>query len=156
MPRKPLTEEQKIKKRIGDKKYKDANKEKIAQQNKKLYENNKQITIDRAKEWKKNNPDKLRISEQKYYKNNIDKFTQRRWKYRGIICDNWENIYRVYMATNKCDFCLEPFKDSRDRCLDHDHSILDSYNIRGILCQPCNIKDVLKDFPIKIYTEICE
>ena len=55
------------------------------------------------------------------------------------------------MVTNKCDFCQTEFKNSTDRCLDHDHDILDSYNIRGILCRSCNIKDVLKDYPIKEY-----
>ena len=143
----PLTEEQKLRKKITakkhyennkakilehNKKYKDANKEKIAQQNKKYYNDN----TEKFKEWIKNNPDKRTIT---------------RWKRYAIICDDYELIYRIYMATDKCEFCLEPFKNSLDRHLDHNHNILDSYNIRGILCFRCNIKDVLKDYPIKDY-----
>jgi hypothetical protein len=30
------------------------------------------------------------------------------------------------------------------RCLDHDHSITDRFNVRGVLCGKCNLKDVLK------------
>ena len=156
MPRKPLTEEQKIKKKISDKKYRDANKEKelerqrkyraankqkVSEQRKQYYNDNIEKVREQCKEWRKNNPDKVKI---------ID------WKGKGIIANDYDLIYRIYMATNKCDFCLEPFKDSRDRCLDHNHSILDSYNIRGILCQQCNLNDKLAGYPIKIYTEICE
>ena len=121
---------------------------------KKAYDKDPEKFRLRNEKWAKENPEKVKA----YLESDLYKKGSKiaRWKHLGIICDNWENIHRVYMATNKCDFCLEPFKDSRDRHLDHNHSILDSYNIRGILCRVCNTTDVLKDYPIKIYTEICE
>ena len=167
----PLTEEQKLRKKITLKKWKDDNKEKVLEYNKKYRDANKELVALRIKKWKDANKEKVLGIKKKYTdankqkvaeckkewaNNNKDKTTISRWKHRGIICDNWENIHRVYVVTNKCEFCQEPFKDSYDRCLDHNHSILDSYNIRGILCRVCNTTDVLKDYPIKIYTEICE
>ena len=151
----PLTEEQKLRKKITAKKHYENNKAKILEQQKKWrddnkekvllmkkihYDNNKQHYKNNAKKWKLNNPDKAHQSN-----------TISAWKKYTIICDDYDLIYRIYVDTNKCEFCLEPFKNSLDRHLDHNHNILDSYNIRGILCFRCNIKDVLKDYPIKDY-----
>ena len=160
MPRKPLNEEQKIKKRISQKKYRDANKEKIAIADKKYREDNIDLLREKARKhsenYRLNNPEKIKEYSKFYYNKNHMALTIKQWTKYTIICDDYDLIYRVYMATDKCEFCQEPFKDSYDRCLDHNHSILDSYNIRGILCRQCNFKDVLKDYAIKIYTEICE
>ena len=149
------------------------------QQVKDYYNANKEKIIEYQKKWSKDNPDKKKVYQKKAYDKDPEKFRLRnekwakenpekvkeylesdlykkqckiaRWKHLGIICDNWENIDRIYVVTNNCDFCQEPFKDSKDRQLVHNHSILDSYNIRGILCFQCNVKDVLKDYPIKEY-----
>tara|TARA_R110000772_G_scaffold200210_1_gene310748 strand:+ start:296 stop:823 length:528 start_codon:yes stop_codon:yes gene_type:complete len=149
------------------------------QQVKDYYNTNKEKIIEYQKKWTKDNPDKKKVYQKKAYDKDPEKFRLRsekwakenpeklkaylesdlykkqskiaRWKNLGIICDNWENIHRIYMATNKCEFCLEPFKNSLDRNLDHNHTILDSYNIRGILCRVCNTTDKLKDYPIKEY-----
>ena len=152
----PLTEEQKLRKKAYKKQYYIDNKHKVKEKCKEWYVNNKQTAIDRAKEWKKNNPEKVKICNQKWWQNNLEKSNIYSWKKNIIICDDYNLIYRIYVDTNKCEFCQTEFKNSYDRCLDHNHSILDSYNIRGILCRQCNFKDVLKGFPIKIYTDICE
>ena len=65
------------------------------------------------------------------------------WKRYGIIC-NYDEMYEKYLNTNTCDFCKKEIKMSRNRCLDHDHNITNSYNVRGVLCRRCNFKDVLK------------
>ena len=66
-----------------------------------------------------------------------------RWKYRGIIADNWEEVYSWYLETERCDICdraltTDTLNTSSTKCLDHDHSITDDYNIRGVICQGCN------------------
>lgn len=97
-------------------------------------------------------PEKIRLRNEKWKTENPEKAQEvthiANWKQYGIICDEWEVIYRIYMDTTNCDFCQEPFKNSKDRCLDHDHSITDSFNIRGILCRQCNFKDKLKGYDI--------
>ena len=150
------------------------------QQVKDYYIANKEKVLEYQKDWAIDNPDKTKGYRKKAYDKDPEKFRLRNekwakenpekvkaylesdlykkgskiasWKHHHIICDNWENIYRIYMATNKCDFCQTEFKNSRDRCLDHNHSILDSYNIRGILCQQCNLNDKLAGYPIKEYS----
>ncbi len=60
------------------------------------------------------------------------------WKQHGIQCDEeWDEVYEWYISCKNCDICDKEFVNSRDRCLDHDHT-LEGYNIRGILCQKCN------------------
>tara|TARA_B110000967_G_C18789389_1_gene512496 strand:- start:570 stop:992 length:423 start_codon:yes stop_codon:yes gene_type:complete len=138
MPTKRIyTDEQKLRMKYTDKIYYQNNKEKRANYQKEYRTANTEKVANYMKEWAKNNPDKVRING---------------WKKRGIICNDYDLIYGIYVVTNKCDFCQEPFKDSKDRQLDHNHSILDSYNIRGILCRVCNTTDKLKDYPIKEYS----
>ena len=68
------------------------------------------------------------------------------WKILGIISDDWDKTYDYYINTHYCEYCDEAFKNSKDRNLDHDHSIKDDLNIRGVLCRRCNTQDVLKDY----------
>ena len=120
----PLSEEQKrINNRIACKKYRLANLERRNHESK-IY----------SKQWRIDNPMKVIISQ---------------WKCtHGIICDDYEVIYWIYVSTIDCNFCHKIFKDSLDRNLDHNHSITDSYNIRGILCRDCNTKDKLKGYDV--------
>ena len=53
------------------------------------------------------------------------------------------------LKTTQCEICevkltIDRYTTSTTRCLDHDHSINDRFNIRGVLCHSCNSKDVLK------------
>ena len=124
----------KLAKARADKKYSQTEKGKIADKkyNKKYVECNKEKVAKTKKEWSINNYDKVKIS---------------CWKNRGIITDDFDNIHSIYMNTTNCDYCKKEFMNSLDRCLDHDHSIKDNNNIRGILCRSCNVKDVLKGCP---------
>ena len=91
--------------------------------------------------------DKARI---KYRKNNPEQYTKSyritNWKGYGIISNDWDKTYDHYINTHYCEYCDEPFKNSGDRNLDHDHDIDDDVNIRGILCKRCNFKDVFMDY----------
>lgn len=62
------------------------------------------------------------------------------WKRQGIIFIGLEDeIYDIYINQDTCDKCKRSFKNSRDRCLDHDHLIKDDFNVRNILCQNCHL-----------------
>ena len=71
------------------------------------------------------------------------------WKSRGIICFDYELLHEIYKKTTNCEFCdieltTDRYNTSTTKCLDHDHSINDMFNVRGVLCHSCNVKDVLK------------
>jgi hypothetical protein len=61
-----------------------------------------------------------------------------RWKSSGVIYDDWDDLYEVYMNTMECQHCKKPFETSYDRCLDHNH---ETGLFRMILCQGCNNSD---------------
>ena len=70
----------------------------------------------------------------------------RGWRLRGIICDDWDAMYQRYYNTSHCELCnveliSNKFSVPNRRCLDHDHSITDRENVRGIICQGCNSRD---------------
>jgi len=105
-------DERKERARIANKKYKDTNKEKIAEQNKK---------------YQKENPKSMRISH---------------WKRQGIIDDDYDLLYDVFIKETNCWICGKDFNKDivMDRkCLDHDHDITDDGNVRYILCHYCNL-----------------
>lgn len=72
------------------------------------------------------------------------KMTIGSWKKNGIIAYDWDNVYELYTECSKCYFCDEEIDKTINKHLDHDHTINDRQNIRGILCRSCNIKDKLK------------
>jgi hypothetical protein len=50
------------------------------------------------------------------------------------------------METKTCDICDCVFATGTQntystKCLDHDHSIKDDYNIRGVICHSCNVSE---------------
>jgi len=54
-------------------------------------------------------------------------------------------MHERFMITTECDKCNVLLTDGRGRtgkCLDHDHSIKDRENVRGVLCRACNLNDM--------------
>jgi hypothetical protein len=49
--------------------------------------------------------------------------------------EEFEYLWGVYTTLDTCLKCGIEFKNSRDKCLDHNH---DTGEIRNILCQLCN------------------
>ena len=112
--------------------YRIKHKDKINQQNRLWYLNNKE----QKKEYRQTEQCKktMRIG---------------KWKSRGIICFDFNLLNDIFVKTIHCEFCnceltIDKNTTSTTRCLDHDHSITDKFNIRGVLCHSCNTKDVLK------------
>ena len=92
---------------------------------------------ERKIKWNLDNPNKIKIYS---------------WKQHGIIWDDYDIIYDLYINATNCDYCSKEFKNSLDKCCDHDHHITDANNIRGFICRDCNFNDVLKGYDIM---ELC-
>ena len=70
--------------------------------------------------------------------------TIRNWKLRGLIYDDYDELYEIYIKTMECQHCNKEFKDSHDRCMDHDHN---TGLFRKIVCQTCNCCDIYIKHP---------
>ena len=70
------------------------------------------------------------------------------WKYIGVVYDDFEELYYIYMNTLNCSHCNKDFKTTLDRCLDHDHS---TGLFRAIVCQNCNKNDSYIKYPNGYY-----
>ena len=57
------------------------------------------------------------------------------WKSRGVIDEDLSAVYDYYIEQTHCIICSKQYKDSFDRCLDHDHK---TGEIRYICCRHCN------------------
>ena len=123
------------------------NKHKHAENCKRWEEENKQHRQERRKEWYENNKEQ-KLNKTKERDNTDEGKRYRRiknWKKQGIIHDDFDTIYDIYINTKECDVCKVKLTEERGkncRNLDHDH---ETGYIRGILCKNCNLKDVLAD-----------
>ena len=100
------------------------------------YLKNKQKLNQQHSNYKLNNIDKIREYSQTPNGKKSSRITD--WKRRGVIHDDFDELYSLYIATTECMVCHTTFKDSTDRCLDHSH-ITGEY--RNVLCRACNTRD---------------
>ena len=111
------------------------------------YLNNKETIKEQVRLYQINNKEKIKEHNQTDKRKKSHRISQ--WKIRGIFCFDWNLLYDVFVSTKNCEFCnveltIDKKTKSTTRCLDHDHSITDRFNIRGVLCHSCNNKDVFK------------
>ena len=79
------------------------------------------------------------------YKNKYHRTdTISRWRCSGVIYDDWDELYYTYIRTLNCCACNKDFKNSLDRCLDHDH---ETGLLRAIVCQNYNKNDSYIKYP---------
>ena len=148
-----------MKKEERNKKYYEANKEKIAERKKKYYQANKEKEAERKKKYYQANKEKEAECNKKYREVNKEKISEyikkyrqtpnakkstiiTKWKKRGIKTDNYDMLYNNYLSETHCDLCSVKFGKYGDgtgtfKCCDHNH---ETGMFRNFLCCKCNIK----------------
>ena len=66
------------------------------------------------------------------------------WKRYGLIYDDYDELYEVYIKTMNCGHCNKEFTKSNHRCMDHDHK---TGKFRNIVCKSCNVCDSYIKYP---------
>ena len=61
--------------------------------------------------------------------------TKRSWKKKGLITDNFEEIYNKYIYATHCQLCNKQFENTKDRQMEHCHA---TGKFRNIVCNSCN------------------
>ena len=129
-------------------KNKEKNKERYRESSHKYYHENKEKNKEKNKE-----------SSHKYYCENKEKEAQRKkayyqtergiksyridkWKRRGVICENFDNLYDYVINCKNCENCdieltVDRHNTATTRCLDHCH---ETGEFRDVLCHSCNIR----------------
>ena len=122
--------------------YKDPEKNKECK--KRWAEKNKEKNKECKKRWAEKNKEKKKQYQKEYEKTPECKKSYRisKWKSRGILSDNFDELYEKYINTEYCELCnVNLTEDKRTtkttRCLDHDHQ---TGLLRNIVCHCCNVK----------------
>ena len=71
-------------------------------------------------------------------------FTIYKWKYRGVIHNDFNILYEEYINTFNCHHCHKEFITNRNRHLDHCHI---TGEFRYIVCCACNTHDSYIKYP---------
>jgi len=64
-----------------------------------------------------------------------------KWKHSDLLHEDYNQLYESYLQSTHCAVCKSEYKDSFDRCMDHDH---ETGLFRQFLCRACNIRDSWK------------
>ena len=110
------------------------NAEKIKELRKQWDIDNRERKVEQSKQWKLKNP---LIAKKSNIIGN--------WKRTGMIGDLSFIYDNDYLPATNCWVCNKIFKDTYDKCCDHDHSITDGDNWRQMLCRKCNNVDSWKN-----------
>ena len=96
------------------------------------------------KEWRENNKEKIKANQSKrnqcrakWLKTDAGKKskTLSNWRRYGLK-DNLEDVYKIYQESTECIICDKPFKNSKDKHMNHCH---ETGYFLNVLCQKCNL-----------------
>jgi len=104
------------------------------EKNRKYYLKHKEKENARSKQFRKENKEYFKNYKQTAKCKKMDKLYD--WEKRGIIDNDLSSLYDYYLTQTHCWICLNKYKSSRDRCMDHDH---ETGEPRYICCQQCNL-----------------
>lgn len=118
--------------------YRIANDDNIKERNEKVAEQRKE----QNKAYRLKNKDKIKEKDKAYRQTEegIKSNKMKSWRFIGVDNVN-DELYDYYMNCDKCEVCGKEFKDSYDKCLDHNH---DTGEFRYVLCRACNTWDSWK------------
>tara|TARA_R110002167_G_C12442193_1_gene630948 strand:- start:215 stop:637 length:423 start_codon:yes stop_codon:yes gene_type:complete len=72
-----------------------------------------------------------------WFKDNDDKRMINNWKYQGLICNDYQSIYKKWKESKNCENCGHDYSYYK-KCMDHCH---ETGKFRNILCHACNVND---------------
>ena len=102
-------------------------------------EKKKQYMKEYSKQYRENNKEKAKEYNQTPEGKKVKTISN--WKQRGLIHDNYSDLYDKYLDTSECDVCKYVFDETNWRCMDHDHT---TGLFRQFLCNRCNNHDMWK------------
>ncbi len=140
----PMTKEER---REYNKKWYEKNKERLLKKQREYNEIHKEEKAEYDKEYRKEyrekNKEKIREQKKEYYQTPAGKKTHTiaDWKYKGLICDDYDSLYAHYIVAENCEECNVKFGVIGDgsgtyRCMDHSH---ETGVFRNFLCCKCNL-----------------
>ena len=111
-------------------------KEQKAAYGKKWRDNNKEY----QKEYQEENKEHIKEHKKEYRQTPAGIKTRiiTDWKRNGLIYDDYNALYELYLNAKHCDVCKIEFKNSYYRCMDHCHT---TGLFRQFLCRGCNNGD---------------
>ena len=104
------------------------------------YQKNKEKKLEYKREYHKNNKDKIKEWEQSPAGRKSGRIQN--WKRKGVIHDDFNELYEKYINTEFCEECnckltVDRYPTKTTRCLDHCH---ETGEFRNVLCNYCNLK----------------
>ena len=124
--------------------YYEKNKEKINERQRLYKEKNKEKNKEYQRLYDEKNKERIKEYKRLYHQTEAGIKGRRisDWKRRGVVCHDFEELYKTYMNISFCDFCkveltYDKTTTATTKCLDHDHV---SGEFRNILCNSCNVK----------------
>jgi hypothetical protein len=128
------------KKQIQDKAYRDKNQYRIC----KYREQHKEKQSEYAREWRLRNREWLLVAKRNTYDYRTKRNKDLTRKY-NITLEEWELLFQS--QNNCCAICKSSISGGRGWTTDHCH---DTGKIRGILCNNCNARLLIKTCTIEI------